>query len=584
MKHLPPLICATCLLVAATAAVAQPSTPPPTFLEALGVRLVNVGALVTDKTGRPIVDLERSDFELREDGKKVEITHFEGPRVVEAGTAESKRVEGWVVILIDNFGISPLSKQRVLASARDYVTSNLGSGLRFAVASYDGYLQVRQTFTEDEALLVAALDGLEELDALGLARRSERWADLRDSFETLRAIHSLTLDPAREDDVPRHLNSYVSTVQSYAERVRHQTSSVFYALSHMVNALGALPGRKALVFVSEGQPMRPGEEFLQAGLGQLGDLPQTSRTGEEARQAAINQRSAQLGALSDMGTVATHGRVSENNQGPPGLQQLTATATSNRVSIYSLKADGFSGGLPAEFAGDTAGVFTPAIQSVRDRNLLETLQVMAGQTGGEARVGAGLDGLLERASADLGQQYSLAFAPERPADGRYHELKLKVKRKGARVRSRAGYIDKTVGAKLADRATTSLLLGIDDNPHGVRLEVGQTRPAGKKDQVEVALVVHIPLGDLVLSSRDGFYEAETQLFLAARDSQGDMAPVQALGLRIETDRSLAEDPDQVFSGQLPLLLRKGTQRIGLAFVDPQTGSASFVSLDLDLAS
>ena len=45
---------------------------------------------------------------------------------------------------------------------------------------------------------------------------------------------------------------------------------------------------------------------------------------------------------------------------------------------------------------------------------------------------------------------------------------------------------------------------------------------------------------------------------------------------------MAERPDQVFSGQLPLVLRDEPQRIGLAFVDPVTGSASFVSLDLQL--
>ena len=577
------------LLAAGATARAQPSAPPAgSFLESLGVRLVNVGVLVTDKDGAPVTDLTIRDFELREDGKRVQISHFEGPTVEGAAGApereEAPPIEGYVVLLVDNLATGPLGRQRVLDGAREFLDAHLGTGLQFAVASYDGYLNVRQSFTRDGELLRAALDDMESLSALGLARRADRWAELRERFEALRSIRNVSLGQGG-DDPSRYLNSYTAEVRAYAERVGQETGSVLYAMSHMVNSLGALPGRKALIYVSEGLPMRPGEEFMQAALDTLEDLSGPGGLqGVEAREASINNRSARLETISNSGTAGRSRQLGQIAGGPAGLEQLTAVANSNRVSIYALKSDSYAAGAPAEFSGIVGALYTPALESVRERNLLETLQVMAASTGGDARVGTGIVSLLERARADLRQQYTLAFSPSRPADNRFHRLEVKVKRKKVDIRSRDGYIDKTIGAKLADRASTSLLLGIDDNPHGVRLEIGQVRPSAKKGQSEVALVFHVPLRDLPLVESGGVYTASTQLFLAARDDRGNAAPVQAMELRVETDHSLEERPDQLFSGQLPLVLKTESQRIGLAFVDPVTGVASFVSTELDLGS
>ncbi len=570
-----------------TSASAQPGSPPAgSYLESVGVRLVNVGVLVTDKSGGPVIDLTVRDFELREDGKRVEITHFEGPATMGDGTAAAVATpggdQGYVVLLVDNLATGELSRRRVLEGAREFLDAHLDSGLEFAIASYDGYLRVRQTFTRDPDLLHDALEGLEVLSALGLARRSERWAELGERFESLRSIRNLMLDPGG-DNPSRHITSYTTAVRAYAERVGQETGSVLYAMSHMVNALGALPGRKALVYVSEGLPMRPGEEFLQAASDTLEDLTVPGGLqGSEAREASVNIRSARLDALSQSGSPTSSRRARGGAEALPGLEQLTAMANASRVSIYALKSDSYAAGVPPQLAGDVGMLYTPALEAVREQNLLETLQVMAARTGGDARVGTGIGSLLDRAQADLRRQYTLAFSPQRPADNGFHQLEVKVKRKKVDVRSRDGYIDKTIGAKLADRATTSLLLGIDDNPHGIRLEIGQVRPSAEKGLTEVALILHIPLRDLLLTETGGVYSASTQLFLAARDQRGDAAPVQALELRIETDHSLEDRPDQLFTGQLPLVLKSDSQRVGLAFVDPVTGSASFVSAELDL--
>ncbi len=573
------------ILVAWIAPAVAQEAPAGSLLETLGVRVVNVGVLVTNKSGAPVDDLSVDDFELREDGKRVEISHFSGP-TSSAREAEAAGPEGYVVLLVDHLATSALSRRRVLDGARRFVDSHADSGLQVAIASYDGYLNVRQTFTRDREALYVALEGLEGMSSLGLARRATRWAELRNQLETLRQLSDLALSPARSDDTARHLSSYSSAVRSYADRVGQQTGSVLYSISHMVNALGALPGRKALVYVSEGLPMRPGEEFLVAAHDVARNLgAPEGLEGNEARHASVNNRSAALGLLSDAGSAAgSRDKRLDRKSGPGGLRQLTATANANRVSLYTLKSDSFAGGVPAEFAGDVGALLTPGMQSSREANMFETLQLMAAHTGGDARSGTAVDNLMERARHDLRELYSLGFSPTRAADNEFHELDVKVKRKKVEVRARNGYVDKTIGAKLADRATSSLLLGMDDNPHGVAVQLGAVRDASDADQVEAILVLEIPMRDLVLAEVGGVWSTSTQLFVAARDAQGAAAPVQAMGLRIETDESLDERPDQVFRGQLPLLLRRQSQRVGIAFVDPNTGMASFVSTDLELGS
>ena len=76
-----------------------------------------------------------------------------------------------------------------------------------------------------------------------------------------------------------------------------------------------------------------------------------------------------------------------------------------------------------------------------DTREVETMQVMAEWTGGRAFYNTNdIQGALKQASQDAEVTYSLGFyADEKELDGSYHELRVKVARKGADVRYRKGY-------------------------------------------------------------------------------------------------------------------------------------------------
>ena len=101
---------------------------PPQFGELIEVNVVNVDVLVTDRQGRPVTDLRREDFEVLEDGKRVEVTNFRvvtdgappaagGPRP-EAPSRPAPAAAGpgpqlppeerlHLIVYVDNFNLEP---------------------------------------------------------------------------------------------------------------------------------------------------------------------------------------------------------------------------------------------------------------------------------------------------------------------------------------------------------------------------------------------------------------------------------------------------------------------------------------------
>ncbi|HEX9944882.1 MAG TPA: hypothetical protein VGG03_22965, partial [Thermoanaerobaculia bacterium] len=117
------------LLVGASALAAKPpaAPAPPSFGEVVEVNVVNVEVYATDKKGSRVSGLEKRDFEVLEDGKPVEITHFEvvagggAPRTQEAapavvpGVAPAAPEDAWnLVVFFDNLSLRPTSRGRAL--------------------------------------------------------------------------------------------------------------------------------------------------------------------------------------------------------------------------------------------------------------------------------------------------------------------------------------------------------------------------------------------------------------------------------------------------------------------------------------
>src|SRR5215207_4678133 len=90
----------------------------------IDTNLVQIDVVVTDKNGKQVIDLKPEDFEVSEDGKKRQVTHFSyiaagRPTVENAANPESKsaepvkpaalkreQVRRTVALVIDDLGLS----------------------------------------------------------------------------------------------------------------------------------------------------------------------------------------------------------------------------------------------------------------------------------------------------------------------------------------------------------------------------------------------------------------------------------------------------------------------------------------------
>ena len=94
--------------------------------------------------------------------------------------------------------------------------------------------------------------------------------------------------------------------------------------------------------------------------------------------------------------------------------------------MYALAVDGADDGA---FGGE--GVDAGALRKLTD------------ETGGRTEVVRGfrnLDKATARLADELNQQYVIGYAAPPTRDGRWHEIKVEVRKRGAKVRARLGYI------------------------------------------------------------------------------------------------------------------------------------------------
>ena len=544
---------------AAPPAAAEPGREPgEVFFEQLDVHVVDVDVYVTDSDGRPVTGLTVDDFELFEDGRPVEITNFyavagsrprtpapaeEPPRVAaEAGAPpraeppapavpEDQRLH--LIVFVDNLHISPFSRNRVVRELQAALHDLLGPEDRAMLVTFERSVSVRQPFTSDPRLIDRALDGIETLSALAVQRNRER-ADLLD-----------TLDSARD---PLQIQG---DVDFYAKSAHDDLLRSIDALKQLVGSLGGLPGRKALLYVSDGIPLTPGEDLFFL-LDQRGSNAVISSQIQAARYRT--QRD---------------------------FVELSAQASASRVTFYTLDARGLvsHSSLSAEHRGSASSTSNLEADVLHDANLAAPLQLMAEETGGLATFNTNnVRGALERMARDFDTYYSLGYSPAHHGDGRYYELEVRVKgRRGLTVRHRGGYRDKTLEARVTDATLGALLYGGGGNDLGLRLEVGAGQPQQGRRHLLVPLKVWIPLSKVTFLPRGTVYEGRLRVAVAVSDGDGALStPTQMEVPVVVPAAELDRAREQSFVYEASLMMLPGRQRLAVGVRDDVSGEASYL--------
>ena len=118
------------------------------------------------------------------------------------------------------------------------------------------------------------------------------------------------------------------------------------------------------------------------------------------------------------------------------VRRVFDEANKNNVSLYTVDPRGLT---PTEF--DVSG---PSVDPGTDRQYLnqtiDTLRTLAVETDGRAIVNRNdLAGGMKQIIRDSSGYYLLGYTTRTKADGKFHNISVKVKRPGVSVRSRKGY-------------------------------------------------------------------------------------------------------------------------------------------------
>lgn len=612
---------AVLLLACAPPLAAQAPEEQDSFGETIDVNVVNVEAYVTDGSGRRVTGLQRNDFELLEDGKPVEIVNFaafdpaappasapEGspsPSAAPSATVEAASVADpmHLVVFVDNFNIRPANRARVLRQLDDFLGRRLAAGDRVMLVTYDLGLNIRQRFTSNPAALTQALAGLEKLTANGaenerarraaldqilaiqeralatqrLAERIEAAGQRRGGGDEEEATESPVVEPLCPQDI-------VQPAKSYAEAARQEALRAVTAMTVLVNSLSGLPGRKALLLVSDGVSVTPGEEVFQVlyelcgGGGVNSGLAAGSQQGRPSSPVDAGVLGGSSYRASQALTDAQAYSTAKN------WSALAAHANSHRVTLYTLQATGVESDTAssADMGPEERVLQISSVSSVERTNRQGSLSVLAADTGGRAVFNANdLAPELARIEEDFGTYYSLGYSPSHRGDGREHRIEVRVKRPGLRVRHRQSYRDKPPLERAVDRTLAALFYGFEENPLEIGWDVGETTPAGSGFVVPVRL--RIPLGKLGLEVKDDAYRGKLRLLVATRGPSGGNSPVRQVEVPISIPLSQGDATmNQVFVYEVKLQLPAGGNQVAIAVRDDITTLTSYLSRNVQV--
>jgi VWFA-related protein len=427
-----------------------------------------------------------------------------------------------------NLFLKPFSRNAVNREVARFLQFNTRPGDQVMVVSFERSFNIRQPFTSDIRLAQRALEEMETSNALGQQQLAERRAVI-ERIETARSI----------GEAQTHADFFAKSLHNDAENsVR--------ALKELVGSLGGLPGRKALLYVSEGVPMAAGEELFA-----LVD----ARHGRHA--------SSQLMA----------NRYGLRRQ----FRELVARANTNRVTFYALDAAG--GGSHSSLSAEYGRVDKSYVEVafVEDANRQEPLMALAEGTGGRAILNTnnfarGLD----EVAADLDTYYSLGYTPPNPGDGRYHRVEVKVKRRGLTARYRQGYRDKTLESRMEDGTLAALLYGASVNPLGIEVRLG-TPVAVDRGNFRVPVEVRIPLGRIALLPQGDQHHGRLRVVLAALDGDGETsAPAQQPFAVSVPSAEMGRAVDSFYTYAAELLMRRGNHHLAVGVNDELGGESAFV--------
>jgi VWFA-related protein len=581
---------------------------PPAVAQTVGVTAsrVAVDLVVRDRKGRLVRDLEPSEVELLEDGSAQEILSL---RLVDTlggarGRAEGHATAGpaptpqaprteehplFVAFLFDR--LSPQARQTAHQAAVDWLKRPAPPGRRVGVYRIDQTLETMQPFTDDADAMRQALDLVLRAAPSQFNSKADR-DRLRALRQSLLAIgpptpgegprggspaavpgptgaESAGLEVARSQDALRgaasddravagseyarlQLEMAMLEAEEALERDQQGLATV-NAILALVNGLKTAPGRKAIVFFSEGLVLTTrAATALRSVVSEANRGGVTFYTADAAGLRTVSSASETRRDLASIAQV-----MEQSDRAKPG-ELMKAIERNEDI----LRSDPHSG--LGALARETGGFL------VSDTNEI--------------------GGALAAAEEDLASYYLLEYAPANELwDGRFRRIEARVKRPSVHVQARQGYfaVKTSMPTPLLD-FEAPVLAALEMAPRASEL-VFRTSVAQLPDQADecaVPVLVDVP-GDaptLDLVQKEKRYQQDFTVLVLVRDQGGRV--VRKLSRRFLNSGPI-EKADETRQGRMLVLretwLPAGTYTVEAAVQDAPSGRLGVQRIPLEIA-
>jgi len=508
-------------------------------------RLVQVNVVVRDKSGKPVEGLQPEDFTVFDEGQPQKIAVFS----LESSSARTRAAGGALppnrpsnvftnrlersgplrpsvtIVLFDALN-TPIGDQ---AYARERIIQflrTLHPEDHAAIYLLTAKLQVLHEFTQDTKELLATLERFHGRSSALLDPATSSSmdpnaiaSDLSDAMNSIQRGTMSNVPPALE----QLLRNADGALMDSANVSRAKITAA--ALEAIAGHLARIPGRKSIVWVSGSFP-------IQIGYG-----------ADTLMILAREQRSF-----------------------APELERAAEVLDQAGIAVYPVDARGLrSGAIRPERRSKppTSVALGP------DDDEFFTMNLLADRTGGKAFYNNNnLVGAMRTALADGESSYMIGFYPAHGKwDGKFHELRIKVRAHGDEVRYRKGYFafPEPTGEKKQkeEKETLDAAIWSPLESTAIGLEVNVQGPPTAADRT-LALSLGMDIKEILLEEKEGLWRGNIELlfFQMGQDGKTLDGETKLLTLNLDEPKYKSLQENGLFIVRhLPILPAANTVRI-----------------------
>lgn len=427
----------------------------PTVEEELRVQYVLLDVVVEGRRGELVTDLDLSDFVVKDDGKKVDITYFDildfrNDRLPDVENIpeefrEIAEIDAYqqIILATDFESVRFTTAQKALYQLRGFIRDLAPGNYRFNL--YD--LQrgsMTKGFISDPEQLLAAIDNMETRLRDGFKRQYGQTTDQplllsdnprRRQSGTSGGMSNIISGTSRKlEDLERALvqcRDFFGMQNQQAELEMCINDSLGTFLEDQAfRTMRVIGELESLAYKFEDKPGLKTMMVISAGFA------------TNMMQSAVDLATAYKGQT--RADTLQSGFLTPYHQEDPeeALRRVIHACTRNRVIFYTFdifnRSDEMDRQLGITFSGVNSGAVN-RLYTTYSREVGEGLAELAETSGGKSYQLFGLEKAIAKVLEQNRYFYVLGYTSPGDEPGEYRKIKIKVKKRGADARHRQGY-------------------------------------------------------------------------------------------------------------------------------------------------